>query len=192
MAARTRGPDSASPSERWTGKDPVLFAGVDTNLFAYTLNEPVNLVDLWGRDPGDSFATPNEAAIAAISEINPRSIRESQEFGGTIYQRNGRFSYTTPNAGGGSSVVTASAIPPGAKDVGRYHTHGSTQNYTDEDFSDGPKGDIKLCRDRGTPSWLGTPKGAIKKAIPTKRGFVIIDLVAAPGQRPNIRFVPNP
>jgi hypothetical protein len=146
-----------------------------------------------GRDPGDSFATANEAAIAAISEINPRSIRGSQEFGGTIYQSsNKRFSYTRPNPGGMSSVRTDSTIPPGARDVGRYHTHGSTQNYTDEDFSDGPGEDLDKCHDRGTPSWVGTPKGAIKKAIPTKHGFVIIDLLAAPGQRPNIRFVPRP
>ncbi|MBK8185392.1 MAG: RHS repeat-associated core domain-containing protein [Candidatus Competibacteraceae bacterium] len=32
---------------RWTAKDPILFAGGDTNLFAYVNNDPVN-----GKDPG--------------------------------------------------------------------------------------------------------------------------------------------
>lgn len=30
---------------RWTSKDPILFGGGDSNLFAYTLNDPVNRLD---------------------------------------------------------------------------------------------------------------------------------------------------
>lgn len=30
---------------RWTAKDPILFAGADTNLYAYVLQDPINLVD---------------------------------------------------------------------------------------------------------------------------------------------------
>src|SRR5262249_44168338 len=30
---------------RWTSKDPILFAGGDTNLYGYVLNDPVNFVD---------------------------------------------------------------------------------------------------------------------------------------------------
>ncbi|WP_439952562.1 RHS repeat-associated core domain-containing protein [Desulfonema ishimotonii] len=30
---------------RWTAKDPILFAGGDTDLYGYCLNEPVNLTD---------------------------------------------------------------------------------------------------------------------------------------------------
>ncbi len=33
---------------RWTSKDPILFAGGDTDLFGYCLNNPVNLVDPLG------------------------------------------------------------------------------------------------------------------------------------------------
>ena len=37
---------------RWTAKDPILFAGGDTDLYGYCLNDPVNLVDpeglFWG------------------------------------------------------------------------------------------------------------------------------------------------
>ncbi len=33
---------------RWTAKDPIFFAGGDTNLYGYVLGDPVNLVDLYG------------------------------------------------------------------------------------------------------------------------------------------------
>ena len=33
---------------RWTAKDPIFFAGGDTNLYGYVLNDPVNLVDPYG------------------------------------------------------------------------------------------------------------------------------------------------
>ena len=42
---------------RWTTKDPILFAGGDTNLYGYVLNDPVNLSDphgLWYLDIGFS------------------------------------------------------------------------------------------------------------------------------------------
>jgi RHS repeat-associated protein len=36
---------------RWTTKDPILFAGGDTNLYGYVLDDPVNLTDATGLDP---------------------------------------------------------------------------------------------------------------------------------------------
>src|SRR5207237_6625965 len=30
---------------RWTAKDPILFAGGDTNLYGYVLNDPINFID---------------------------------------------------------------------------------------------------------------------------------------------------
>src|SRR5207253_3393176 len=35
---------------RWTAKDSLLFAGGDTNLFGYVLNDPVNLSDPSGLE----------------------------------------------------------------------------------------------------------------------------------------------
>ena len=36
---------------RWTAVDPILFAGGDTNLYGYVLNDPVNLFDPNGYRP---------------------------------------------------------------------------------------------------------------------------------------------
>ena len=33
---------------RWTAKDPILFAGGDTNLYGYVVSDPVNLIDRYG------------------------------------------------------------------------------------------------------------------------------------------------
>ena len=35
---------------RWTAKDPIFFAGGDTDLYGYVLNNPVNLFDLLGLE----------------------------------------------------------------------------------------------------------------------------------------------
>ncbi len=40
---------------RWTAKDPILFAGGDTDLYGYCVNDPINLVDPWGTDMMDSY-----------------------------------------------------------------------------------------------------------------------------------------
>jgi RHS repeat-associated protein len=33
---------------RWTAKDPIFFAGGDTDIYGYCLNDPNNIVDPWG------------------------------------------------------------------------------------------------------------------------------------------------
>jgi RHS repeat-associated protein len=38
---------------RWTAKDPIGFAGGDTNLYGYVLNDPVNSLDSSGLGPQD-------------------------------------------------------------------------------------------------------------------------------------------
>jgi RHS repeat-associated protein len=43
--------DYDAQTGRWTAKDPILFAGGDTNLYGYVLNDPVNFFDVNGRGP---------------------------------------------------------------------------------------------------------------------------------------------
>jgi len=141
-----------------------------------------------------TFASAADAAKDAIRRFNPQSIKEGREYGGTIYRlpRSDRFAYVdTPNIQGtgfsGGHVSTEQPIPAGATEAGRWHTHGRTESFTDEDFS---QSDVRLANRRRLPSWLGTPTGAIKEAVPTKAGAVILDVEPSKGTRPNIRFVP--
>ena len=48
---------------RWTAKDPIGFAGGDTDLYGYCLNDPVNLIDPYGLI--DSVTVNFYKAIAA-------------------------------------------------------------------------------------------------------------------------------
>jgi RHS repeat-associated protein len=43
--------DYDAQTGRWTAKDPIDFDGGDTNLYSYVLADPVNLVDLRGKNP---------------------------------------------------------------------------------------------------------------------------------------------
>ncbi len=62
---------------RWTAKDPLLFAGGDTDLFGYCLNDPVNLVDprgLWGEGrpaPYGHEIDPGPGGGSAGADITP-------------------------------------------------------------------------------------------------------------------------
>jgi RHS repeat-associated protein len=58
---------------RWTAKDPILFAGGDTDLFGYCLGDPVNWVDPDGLNPtvggaviGGAIGGPPGAAVGAV------------------------------------------------------------------------------------------------------------------------------
>src|SRR5204863_9133550 len=43
--------DYDAETGRWTAKDPIRFAGSDTNLYGYVLNDPVNFIDPSGLIP---------------------------------------------------------------------------------------------------------------------------------------------
>jgi len=46
--------DYDAQTGRWTAKDPILFAGGDTNLYGYVLNDPINWVDPLGLSKRDA------------------------------------------------------------------------------------------------------------------------------------------
>ena len=43
--------DYDAQTGRWTAKDPILFAGGDTNLYGYVFNDPMNFIDINGNIP---------------------------------------------------------------------------------------------------------------------------------------------
>ena len=91
--------------------------------------------DLSFSNSAQSFATQEEAAMAALRDANPQSIRDNLEYGGLIYRdAAGQYHYTTPLAGTAAGFNPgAVTTPPGTTVVGDYHTHG---DYSSQDSSD--------------------------------------------------------
>jgi hypothetical protein len=122
------------------------------------------------------FDSADAAAKAALDNCNPRSIAENKEYAGLIYQdpATGKFYATNPQQQGPSSgSLPTDLVPPGAKEVGMYHTHADysdasgarTDAANDWPHSDGfSTTDMETAqsRARGNPnytSYLGTPSG---------------------------------
>ena len=149
---------------RWTAKDPIMFNGSFLNLFEYTFNDPVNLIDITGLRPGDSYPSQYDAAEGAITDIIGRSIGEDREYGGWIYRKDsGSYTYTEPVRGSQHSC------PLGAKPgdtSGYYHTHGAESGpaWDDENFSDQ---DRSIADRYGIEGYLGTPSGKIRRYSPS-------------------------
>ena len=118
---------------RWLNRDPLGEVG-GVNLYGFVLNNAVNIIDIWGLDPGDSYPTPRDAATQAIKDINPISIKENREYGGTTYTKpDGSSSYTKPVPGGPAGVIIKFPESPPA--TGWYHTHGAYDPvYDNENF----------------------------------------------------------
>jgi RHS repeat-associated protein len=59
---------------RWTAKDPILFAGGDTNLYGYVLADPVNLTD-------------SDGLAAVMSQWNARYLQQGHRGPASILRR---------------------------------------------------------------------------------------------------------
>jgi RHS repeat-associated protein len=58
--------DYDAETGRWTAKDPIRFAGGDTNLFGYVLNDPINWADPSGLECSSSVS---QAYLQALREL---------------------------------------------------------------------------------------------------------------------------
>src|SRR3989344_2468983 len=57
---------------RWLSKDPILFAGGDTNLYGYVMQDPINLIDPNGLSAKD---------VARIRKIFQQSVQRMNQQG---------------------------------------------------------------------------------------------------------------
>jgi len=62
--------DYDAETGRWTAKDPILFAGGDTNLYGYVLSNPVNFVDPQGESMITAIGIGVAVGIAALIARN--------------------------------------------------------------------------------------------------------------------------
>ena len=55
---------------RWTAKDPILFAGGDTDLYGYCVDDPINLADPNGLDYLSDYSDNQNTTHDALSHIS--------------------------------------------------------------------------------------------------------------------------
>ena len=164
--------DYDAETGRWTRRDPMKFQGVEHNLYAYTLNDPVNRVDQFGL-----YASFDEALRAAFAETWPLSNFIDLEFGGVIYKNldTGSYEYTV-NVGGpkGVDVDPNPMCDPNIQRFATYHTHGR-YNPPSPDFFKNlrydmnenlSQNDIDNAKKRELPGYLITPSGVGFVALP--------------------------
>jgi RHS repeat-associated protein len=142
---------------RFTTVDPIRDGA---NWFAYVNNDPVNWVDPWGLAPGDIFPTPTDAAADFGLGWNGISILNQEEWGTTIYENGGGFTYVEPETQHHTNDVEF-PLPPGGEDyaVSAAHTHGNHILDSNNFFS---KHDMDLSITKGKESYISTPDGSLK------------------------------
>ena len=126
------------------------------------------------------FATADAAARAALTEANPKSIRDNLEYGGLIYEdAKGDYYYSGPVMGSEQGVDPANAAAPaGATIVADYHTHAdysladpntgaairtsdpARDDFNSDNFSTQDKRSAKAL---GYDAYLGTPSGTFRR-----------------------------
>jgi RHS repeat-associated protein len=69
--------DYDAQTGRWTAKDPVDFAGSDTNLYGYVLGDPINRIDPTGLFPSfEDFANSTVGTFDALSFGYTKWVRD--------------------------------------------------------------------------------------------------------------------
>ena len=160
---------------RFISEDPIG-TGDGLSVYAYVGGDPVNATDPSGLAPGGAYCTVDAAAVQAIRDINPLSIKDDKEFAGSIYfePKKGSYSYTEPKRGTQTSS-SSGPIPAGTEYKGNYHTHGkSQQSFSTENQG----GDIWSYKMEKKSGYLGRGNGIIEKwEYPSGK---ILDLTDAP------------
>ena len=168
--------DYDAETGRWTTREPRPFAGRGNN-YEYAVGEPVNVVDVTGLAPGDSYLTMNDAAMAALGDVFLQSYTADAEAAGWVYQKpDGSFTYTEPRwgaPGSDESGVSFDDLPdspytvcgmlpnPGLAD---YHTHGAPKRrMTNNFFSDTDMAGNDLVNG---PGYLGSTEGRVGSYTP--------------------------
>jgi hypothetical protein len=146
--------------------------------YAYCMNNPLRFIDIDGRDPGDIFKTPRDAAHDWGNYYNGASILRGHEFGSTIYiikDKDGKmvgYSYSVANEGKGDGHGNPSNPPHFEKEVADIHSHENYENINDNKFSPGDIYDNNLRKNVG---YLTTPDGSLKEYNSSTKKIIVIN-----------------
>ncbi len=62
---------------RWTARDPILFAGGDTNLYGYVMNDPLNWIDPSGLEGGCNACKAKETGEEIVRRVLKTALKQA-------------------------------------------------------------------------------------------------------------------
>ena len=161
--------------------------------YVYCLSNPIRLIDLDGKAPGDPFLSMDAAAKDFSKLYNGKSIKENKEIATYIYSniKNGKliYSYVVPTLASAHNVVAnESDVPFTSTVVGYAHTHGAYNQYYKENEFSGTKegntatdnkkvnhGDLGTFNRLNIVGYLSSPNGTLQRYDPKTGIITIID-----------------
>ena len=93
---------------RWTAKDPVLFGGGDTNLYAYNRNDPVNQFDPMGLEYNRFEGAINTGVLRAYETVLSSAFPTTRRAANWV----GRLGEGTPTTGTYVAAITSPLWAP--------------------------------------------------------------------------------
>jgi RHS repeat-associated protein len=85
---------------RWTAKDPIFFAGGDTDLYRYCINDPVNRIDPEGQFAGVAIGAISGAYAGFLSGIQSGNVWTGIAAGALGGLAGGIVGFIAPQLGG--------------------------------------------------------------------------------------------
>ncbi|WAK01496.1 NHL domain-containing protein [Methylobacter sp. YRD-M1] len=166
--------DYDAETGRWTAKDPILFAGGDTNLYGYVLNDPINFVDPLGltecdinaardfaRDNNPDLRSPPNEKVNSVSSKNPLL-----------------FHPVTKRAGSGTTIYPYAVLINGDKYSGNLSdTQGGdllevmTHEYVHYDFGERGDWDNPLNQDQNATEGYVYEQGKVRTPSSLRKEF---------------------
>jgi hypothetical protein len=133
------------------------------NTYAYVKGNPLRRFDLFGLNPGDLFASADDAAIDA-GNFARAFPDQGVEYGGWVYQVGKCWTYNIFK--GGPTELPSDKLeksrPDGSRDIWHTHPRGHNPRY-EENFSGNylgtRPGDRTTSRESDVGVYLNTPGG---------------------------------
>ncbi|MEM1122470.1 MAG: DUF4329 domain-containing protein, partial [Bacteroidota bacterium] len=173
----------------WLSVDPLATDFPSWSPYAFTLNNPMSMVDPDGKKPGELFKSRDAAAIDFGKNYNGKSIKDKAEYAARMYRvkRNGKvyYSYGKPAMGThDESNPHQSKVPRGKLVVGDLHTHGHwLPNYGNNEFSPADRVGIyadwdnlknKNKKTRKYYGYVATPNGNLLRYDPATGETIVV------------------